>query len=458
MKWSSEHIKRVYFLGIGGIGMSALARFFIAEGKTVSGYDRTPSPLTESLQNEGMAVHYTDSPELIPSDYHSTDETLVIYTPAIPGDLRELAFLKSKGHILRKRSEILGKLSEEKKTIAVAGTHGKTTVSTMISVLLSSTPHGCNAFLGGISKNLNSNFIYNPESEWMVAEADEYDRSFLKLHPYASVITAIDPDHLDIYGTSDEMQLTYRQFADRNNPDGFILIKKDIPLDIKGLNTRIYTYSLHAGADYHADKIRLTEGKYIFNLKGPAGFVIEDISLEHPGILNVENAVAACTMAYLSGVKPGDIPSLMGAFSGIQRRFDVQVRKNDIIYIDDYGHHPGEIEATISSIRELYPGKKLTGIFQPHLYTRTRDFAEGFADSLSLLDELILLDIYPARELPIPGVTSEMILRQVKLEKKILCSKEDLLKEIERRKPEILITMGAGDIDRFVEPIKKLLS
>lgn len=457
MKWSSENIKRVYFLGIGGIGMSALARFFIALGKTVAGYDRTPSPLTEALQNEGMSVHYTDSPELIPAGYHSTEGTLIIYTPAIPGDLGELAFLKAKGHIIRKRSEILGMLSEEKKTVAVAGTHGKTTVSTMIAVLLSSTSQGCNAFLGGISKNLDSNFIYKPDSEWMVAEADEYDRSFLKLHPYASVITAMDPDHLDIYGTSGEMQLSYRAFADKNDPAGFLLLKKNIPLDTKGLKPRIYTYSLNAGADFHADNIKLAKGKYIFNLAGP-GIIIKDISLSHPGLLNVENAVAACAMAYLLGIDSDSIPPVMSGFSGIQRRFDVQVNNNDIIYIDDYAHHPKELEATINSVRELYPGKKITGVFQPHLYTRTRDFAEGFANSLSLLDELILLDIYPARELPIPGVNSEIIFNQVDLNNKILCSKEDLLKEIEKRKPEILLTMGAGDIDRFVEPIRKLLS
>lgn len=437
--------------------MSALARFFIAEGKTVSGYDRTQSPLTEALQQEGISIHYTDSPALIPAEYYDTESTIVIYTPAIPGDLAELAFLKAKGHMLHKRSEILGTLSEEKKTIAVAGTHGKTTVSTMIAVLLSSTSEGCNAFLGGISKNLNSNFIYKPESEWMVAEADEYDRSFLKLHPYASVITAIDPDHLDIYGTTDEMQRSYRKFADKNDSHGPLLIKKGIPLDTNGLKSRIFTYSLYEGADFHAENIRLSGRRYIFDLKGP-GISIKGISIAHPGMLNVENAVAACSMAYLLGVNQHDIPGIMSEFSGIQRRFDVQIIKNDLVYIDDYGHHPREIESTINSVRDLYPGKKLTGVFQPHLYTRTRDLADEFAKSLSLLDELILLDIYPAREAPIPGVSSEIILSKVELKSKMLCSKENLLEVIGGRDFDILITMGAGDIDRFVEPIKKLLS
>jgi UDP-N-acetylmuramate--alanine ligase len=450
-------IARVYFLGIGGIGMSALARYFVAEGKIVAGYDKTPSPLTEALHDEGMSVHFKDSPGEIPVEFHDTKGTLVIFTPAIPPDLKEMAFFKNKGHRLYKRSEVLGILSEAKKTVAVAGTHGKTTVSTMTAVLLSSTTEGCSAFLGGISKDLNSNFIYRPQSRWMVAEADEYDRSFLKLNPYASVITAMDPDHLDIYGNTAEMRASYAEFARKNDPQGFLVIKKDIPLDTSGVKSGIFTYSLNGNSDFHAANIKLAEGKYIFDLYGP-GLKIENISLTHPGMLNVENAVAACAVASLLGVSHRAIAEAMRGFSGILRRFDIQIMKKDCVYIDDYGHHPREIEATLTSVKELFPGRKITGIFQPHLFTRTRDLAGDFAKSLSMLDELILLDIYPAREEPIPGVTSEMILRKVTIKNKMICPSGRLLEELGKRHPDILVTMGAGDIDRFVKPIKELYS
>ncbi|MBN2481746.1 MAG: UDP-N-acetylmuramate--L-alanine ligase [Bacteroidales bacterium] len=450
-----NEIERAYFLGIGGIGMSALARYFKSAGKLVAGYDRNPTQLTAALQEEGITVHYHDSPAEIPEAFNSPEGTLVVYTPAIPNDLKEMAFLKERHHKLYKRSEILGMLSVEKKTIAVAGTHGKTTVSTMVAFLLMHTAAGCNAFLGGISKNLNSNLIYNPNSNWMVAEADEFDRSFLKLHPYAAVITAIDPDHLDIYGNVDEMHRSFDLFASQISENGMLIMKKGIPLNMRSIKANILTYSLQDDTDFHARNIRLQEYQSCFDLVGP-GFTITDISLKHPGMLNVENAVAATGIASILGVEYDIIRRTMVNFTGIRRRFDFQVMKENIVYIDDYGHHPKEIEATISSIRDLYPGRKLTGVFQPHLYSRTRDFADGFAESLGLLDELILLDIYPAREQPIPGISSEIILNKVTISNKMLCRDEQLINELAKRNIDVLLTIGAGDIDRFVEPIKKL--
>jgi UDP-N-acetylmuramate--alanine ligase len=449
-------IQHFYFLGIGGIGMSALARYFRATGKSVAGYDRTSTELTLQLEKEGIAVHYEDSARLIPSDFLDPAATLVIITPAIPADHSELVYFDSHAFTICKRSEILGLITRNKKTIAVAGTHGKTTVSTMIAHLMTKAGPGCNAFLGGISRNFNSNLVLDATSEWVVAEADEFDRSFLRLFPWAAVLTAMDPDHLDIYGNVREMHNAFNQFVAQINSDGILLMKHGLPLLKSVMPGRVYTYSLQGTGDFRAENIRLHNRKYHFDLIGP-DLKIQDISLIHPGMVNVENAVAACSLASLSGLKPEKIRLAMADFTGIQRRFEYQIISEHRIFIDDYAHHPREIEATILSLRDLYPGKKLTGIFQPHLFTRTRDFAEGFAESLSLLDELILLDIYPARELPIQGVTAEMIFSKVSLSNKIWCSKEALLDELKKRDPEILITLGAGDIDKLVEPIKTLL-
>ena len=449
-------IQHFYFLGIGGIGMSALARYFRATGKAVAGYDRTSTELTLQLEKEGIAVHYEDSATLIPSDFLDPAATLVIITPAIQADHSELVYFNSHAFTICKRSEILGLITRNKKTIAVAGTHGKTTVSTMIAHLMTKAGPGCNAFLGGISRNFNSNLVLDARSEWVVAEADEFDRSFLRLFPWAAVLTAMDPDHLDIYGNVHEMHAAFNQFVAQINSDGILLMKYGLPLLKSVMPGRVYTYSLQGTSDFHAENIRLHKRKYHFDLIGP-DLKIQDISLIHPGMVNVENAVAACSLASLSGLKPEKIRLAMADFTGIQRRFEYQIISGHRIFIDDYAHHPREIEATILSLRDLYPGKKLTGIFQPHLFTRTRDFAEGFAESLSLLDELILLDIYPARELPVQGVTAEMIFSKVSLSNKIWCSKEALLDELKKRDPEILITLGAGDIDKLVEPIKKLL-
>lgn len=452
-----QTVKNIYFLGIGGIGMSALARYFKITGKNVAGYDRTETPLTRELANEGIDVHYEDSVSFIPESFRDASNTLVIITPAIPNDHSEFLFLKEKKFNIMKRSEILGQISLDKQTIAVAGTHGKTTVSTMIAHILSKSNEGCNAFLGGISKNFGSNLVLHPSSNRMVTEADEFDRSFLRLFPYAAVITAMDPDHLDIYGTAEEMRKAFNEFIGQIDREGILLMKHGIPVESNAKPAKTYTYSLNGPADFYAQNIRLEHGRYYFDLNGVFG-PIENISIEHPGLVNVENAVAASAMAVLLQVSEQTIRDSLGSFSGIQRRFDYQVKTDSFVYIDDYAHHPQEIEATLVSLRALYPDKKLTGVFQPHLYTRTRDLAEGFAKSLSLLDQLILLDIYPARELPIEGVTSEIIFRDVRIDNKMMCKKEDLLEVIARIKPEVLITLGAGDIDKWIQPIKKLLT
>ncbi len=451
-----DNIERVYFLGIGGIGMSALARYFSITGKAVAGYDRASTELTGQLASEGIAIHYEDSPELIPLPFRSSKNTLVVYTPAIPVDHTELDYFKEHRFRLYKRSQILGLITRRHKTVAVAGTHGKTTISTMIAHILTKAGPGCNAFLGGISKNFNSNLVLHPESDWVVTEADEFDRSFLQLYPYAGLVTAMDPDHLDIYGDTGNLVEAFNQFIGQIDRKGLLLVKTGLPVDAEKLPSKVYTYSLNGPSDFSAGNIRLKNRKYHFDLIGP-GIIVKDLSLEHPGLVNVENATAAVAMALLLGLDPRLIRSALGNFSGILRRFDYHVRTGDLIYIDDYAHHPKEIEATLSSVRELYPEKKITGVFQPHLYTRTRDMADDFAKSLNQLDRLILLDIYPAREVPIPGVTSEMIYKEVRIADKIMCSKEDLLDILKRSRIEVLVTLGAGDIDKYTGPITQLL-
>ncbi len=451
-----QNIQHIYFLGIGGIGMSALARYFNITGKTVAGYDRAPTQLTHQLAGEGIAIHYEDDPRLISTEFHSPENTWVILTPAIPADHAELAWFRKNRYNIFKRSEILGLLTKGHKTVAVAGTHGKTTVSTMIAHILAHGKSGCNAFLGGISKNYGSNLILNPHSDWMVTEADEFDRSFLQLNPYAAVVTAMDPDHLDIYGNAENMQQAFNQFIGQIDREGLLLMKEGLPVDPGVIPVKTYTYSLNGPADFHADNIRLENRRYYFDLTGP-GIRIKNLSLEHPGLVNVENAVAATAMTSLLKTDYQQVRQSIDTFSGIQRRFDYRIKAGKIVYIDDYAHHPMEIEATLRSVRELYPDKKITGIFQPHLYSRTRDLAKGFAQSLGLLDSLILLDIYPARELPIEGVTSEMVFRDVPVADKIMCRKEELLGVLQKRDIEVLITLGAGDIDKLTEPITQLL-
>jgi UDP-N-acetylmuramate--alanine ligase len=451
-----DNIRNIYFLGIGGIGMSALARYFLLSGKKVAGYDRTETPLTKQLETEGIPIHYFDNINLIDPDFLTPENTAVIYTPALPKDHSEFNHFSKKGFPVYKRSQVLGLISRNYKTIAVAGTHGKTTVSTMIAHIMWESSEGCNAFLGGISKNFRSNLAANPSSSWVVTEADEFDRSFLQLYPFASVITAMDPDHLDIYGTAEVMNEAFFRYASQIDRNGIALIKSGLPLSVNVLPKHTVSYSLQEGGDFYAKNIHLEGTRYHFDLIGP-NITIEDISLEHPGLVNVENAVAASAMTWLLGIDPLHIRKSLYGFSGIERRFDYKIKSDSIIYIDDYAHHPGEIEATLKSVRDMHPGKKITGVFQPHLFSRTRDLADGFAESLSLLDRLILLDIYPARELPIEGVTSELIFRNVKINDKIMCHKEQLTEIIDSLDLEILITLGAGDIDKLVNPIMKQL-
>ncbi|MCF8370029.1 MAG: UDP-N-acetylmuramate--L-alanine ligase [Bacteroidales bacterium] len=453
-----DRINKVYCIGIGGIGVSALARYFMVLGKIVSGYDLTPSTLTQSLQLEGIDVHFTDDPARLPFSEEEKETTLVIYTPAVPANHKELGYLKEAGFTVMKRSQVLGLIANQKEAIAVAGTHGKTSVSGMLSYILESSGMGCSAFLGGISRNFNSNLVYHLESQLMVVEADEFDRSFLQLFPSHAIITSTDADHLDIYGKHDALIESFTQFASQVQPGGFLLLKKG--LGLKGPlpeEIKTFTYSITDEADFYADNIRIEEGSFHFNLHLNKNETIEDISLKIPGRVNMENATAAAAMAWLLGVGKEKIKLALASFEGMLRRYDFQIRKDNLIFIDDYAHHPREIEATVLSLKELYPGRKLTGIFQPHLFSRTRDFAEGFAQSLSLLDCIILLDIYPARELPIKGVSSKIIFDQINKKEKYECTKAELPEFIAKLKPEFLVTMGAGDIDRLVPVLKKIL-
>ncbi len=451
-----DNIKQVYFLGIGGIGMSAIARYFKANGMHVAGYDRTSTELTLLLEKEGIDIHYEDDINLIPEAYRSPENTLTVLTPAVPPDHSELEWFRSHHFQLFKRSEILGFITRNKKTIAVAGTHGKTTVSTMIAHLMANAGPGCNAFLGGISRNFNSNLVLQPHSDWVIAEADEFDRSFLRLFPWATVVTAMDADHLDIYGDLAELHVAFNQFVAQTDKSGILLMKHGLPILPGSRPEKAFTYSLQGISDFYAENIRLKNRQYYFDLTGP-GIKLSDITLVHPGLVNVENAVAACSIAVLLGLPHDGIRKAMENFSGIQRRFEYHIKTEKLAYIDDYAHHPQEIEATIRSLRNLYPDKKLTGIFQPHLYTRTRDLADEFAESLNLLDSLILLEIYPARELPIEGVTSQLILDKVKITDKRICERDNLPGLLKKTELEVLITLGAGDIDKMVEPIRNLL-
>jgi UDP-N-acetylmuramate--alanine ligase len=450
-------IKQVYFLGIGGIGMSALARYFAGLGLPVSGYDRSETPLTAELQREGIAVHYTDDPSLLPASLHP-DDSLIVYTPAVPATHRELNALIDRGFRIYKRAAVLGIICNSQRTIAVAGTHGKTSVTTMTAHILKMSKLGCSAFLGGISKNYQSNLLTGSgASEWVVAEADEFDRSFLQLVPELAVITSMDADHLDVYGTHERVIESFTQFARQIRKGGALVIKKGLLLeDLPSEEHRRFTYSIKEAADFCAENITQKEGHYEFDLKTPE-FTIEKLVLNYPGRLNVENAVAASAVALLAGVLPDDVRKALATYSGVKRRFDVHLKNEKYLLIDDYAHHPEELRATISSVRELYPDKTITGVFQPHLYSRTRDFAAAFAQSLDLLDELVLLDIYPARELPIEGVSSELIFNQLTIKNKRLCTRSELTKLVSSFKPGVVMMMGAGDIENLVGPVKEEL-
>ena len=443
-----------YFLGIGGIGMSAIARYFKHDGRNVSGYDRTPSPLTAKLEQEGIEVHYEDRPDLIP---FNIDNTFVIYTPAIPEDLEEFKYVKEKGYAICKRSKALGQITAGKDCLAVAGTHGKTTTSTLLAHILTTGENGCSAFLGGISKNYHTNLLLS-HSDDIVVEADEFDRSFLQLHPLTAVITAIDADHLDIYGDYQSVMDAFEQFASQIVQGGNLILKEGVPMPTDRVKAKVYRYSFNTPCDFYASDIKpLAYGRFDFTLNHPGG-KIEHCTVGIPGWVNVENAVAASAAALCHGVPPRIIKQALASFQGVERRIDIHFSSEKHAYVDDYAHHPNEIRAAISSIRDIFPGRKILGIFQPHLYTRTRDFADDFAAALSGLDSLIMLPIYPAREEPIEGVRSEMILDKVTIDDKKIVSKDELMKEVASRDVDVLVTFGAGDIDRFVKQFEEYMS
>jgi len=448
---------KYYFLGIGGIGMSALARYFNIKGFAVGGYDRSKTKLTSDLEAEGISICYNESVNYIPAEFVKPESTLIVLTPAVPESHPQLQYFREQNYTILKRAQVLGDITRQSKGICIAGTHGKTTTSTITAHLLYQSQVTCSAFLGGISNNYNTNLLLSKNSNLVVIEADEYDRSFHQLSPYMAVITSVDADHLDIYDTPEAFRQSFEHFASLVTPGGVIIIKKGIELELKlQKGVKLYTYSMDEGGDFHAEKIKISQGEIHFDFVTPTE-KIADVRLGVPVRINVENSVAAMALAWLNGVTADELRVGISSFSGIYRRFNTVYKTDKLVYMDDYAHHPSELRASISSIRALYPGRKITGIFQPHLYTRTRDFAQDFADALSLLDELILLDIYPARELPIEGVTSDIILSKVKLSNKTLCSKENLLPLLKEKEIDVLVTFGAGDIDTMVPLIKNQL-
>ncbi len=449
-----DKLKYVYFLGIGGIGMSAIARWFVANGYEVAGYDKTPTPLTEALSLEGAYIHFDDNIDLIPKPFlENKNETLVVYTPAIPATHSEYNWLKNNGFTLHKRSQVLGLLTEKLFTIAVAGTHGKTTTSSMVTHILKQSGKNVTAFLGGITQNYGTNFLINesPDDVICVVEADEFDRSFLTLSPDISIVTSTDADHLDIYGSHDHVLESFQMFVNKLKPNGKVYVQANQNLGNKE-GTKQFKYSLNTG-DYFTENLRIEDAVFIFDLIYPKG-KISNIEMALPGYHNVENAVAAAAACLQVGVNEQDIKSALASFGGVKRRFEYHIRTKNLVYIDDYAHHPTEIEAFLSSVKALYPNKKLTAIFQPHLFSRTNDFQTEFAKSLELADYLLLLDIYPARELPMPGVTSTIVFDKIKNQNKILCTKEMVLNILATKKPELLVTIGAGYIDTLINPIK----
>ena len=451
-------LKSVYFIGAGGIGMSALVRYFLSKGKKVGGYDRTPSELTEKLIEEGAQIHYEESVELIGSDFLDPETTLIVYTPAIPDTHTELQYFREHDFTIQKRAQVLGMLTHSCKGLCAAGTHGKTTTSSMAAHLLHQSKVGCNAFLGGISKNYGTNLLLSDTSDFVVIEADEFDRSFHWLTPFATVITATDADHLDIYGTEEAYLESFNHYTSLIQPGGALIVRQGIKLTPRlQEGVTIYTYS-REGGDFHAENVRIGGGEIFFDFISPLGN-IQDVQLGVPVAINIENGIAAMALAQLSGVKNEEIKAGMASFRGVDRRFDFKIKTDKVVYLSDYAHHPEEIKQSILSMRALYEDKKLTGVFQPHLYTRTRDFYREFANSLSLLDEVILTDIYPARELPIEGVSSELIFENLRPSiEKTLCKKEEVLNILKSKNIEVLITLGAGDIENYAPQICEILN
>lgn len=450
-------MKAVYFIGAGGIGMSALERYYLAQGLIVAGYDRTACTLTEELRAEGADIHYEDHVALIPAACRDKEETLVVYTPAIPADHTELRYFRENGFEIRKRAEVLGKLSRTMKALCVAGTHGKTSTSAMAAHLLHESHIGCNAFLGGITKNYGTNYLLSDNSPYVVIEADEFDRSFHHLRPYATVITATDPDHLDIYGTEEAYLESFSHYTSLIQPDGALVIHRDLKMKERiGEKVRRYDYSRDEG-DFHAENIRIGGGHIIFDLVSPFGN-IADIELGVPVSINIENGIAAMALAQIAGASTDEIRKAMASFQGVERRFDFYLRNDRHVLLCDYAHHPAEIEQSVRSIREVFTGRKISAVFQPHLYTRTRDFYKDFAKSLSLLDEVILTEIYPARELPIEGVTSRIIYDNLRPDiEKHLIRKDDLPQWIQGRDFDVLMVVGAGDAVNYMDTLKEYL-
>lgn len=447
-----DKIYNVYFVGIGGIGMSAIARYFLSKDANVAGYDKVRTPLTTALENEGCIIHYDDAIDAIPKS-HKHRDTLVIYTPAVPNDHEELNFFKNNEFDVLKRSEVLGLITKNSFTIGVAGTHGKTTTSTMIAHLLDSANYKCDAFLGGISTNFNSNFVFCSQAKATVIEADEYDRSFLTLSPNIAIVTSTDADHLDIYTKHGSLLTSFQDYVNKLPENGVLILKKG--LELKHSNT--ITYSATEEADVYALNLKIVDSVYCFDVQTPKELV-KNVVVGLPGMHNVENALATFVVGLELGLSIEAIKQGLVSFKGVKRRFEYQVKSLKLVYIDDYAHHPTELKACIASVRAMFPGKKITGVFQPHLYSRTRDFADEFGESLSLLDELYLLEIYPARELPIEGVNSSMLLEKVTIKKKEVISKEKFLNKINVEEVEVLLTLGAGDIDTIVNPLKEKIT
>ena len=451
------NIKAVYFVGIGGIGMSAIARYFLSSGIAVAGYDRTPSELTEQLIREGALVHYEDNVELIPASFRDRESTLVVYTPAIPEEHTELTYFRRQGFEIQKRAQVLGTLTRSLKGLCVAGTHGKTTTSSMTSHLLHQSHVDCNAFLGGITKNYGTNYILSRTSPFVVIEADEFDRSFHHLTPFASVITATDADHLDIYGTEEAYLESFRKYSSLILPGGFLIMHTGLKMqpDVqKGVT--VYTYSREQG-DFHAANVRIGDGRILFDLVSPLGD-ISDIELGVPVSVNIENGIAAMALAQIAGATADEIRRGMASFRGVERRFDFHVRTDRMAYLSDYAHHPEEIRRCLESLRELYSGRCIKVIFQPHLYTRTRDFYRDFADALSLADDVCVVDIYPAREQPIPGVTSALIFDNLRPGvRKQMCHKDEIPDVVRQGGFDVLVTLGAGDIENYASQITEIL-